>query len=143
MNGTISNLTQVIESNSSVGNVVVGDFNLQDIQWDTLSSTSYAFSDFDFDESLTQPTHVQGIIIYHPRPYAKRLHHQSNCSLQYQLDNHGFIVTFQLSQQVYSPPTTTSMHVFDYPKANYDEASCHIICLILTTPNASKVRTSN
>ena len=70
MNDTISNLTQVIESNPSADTILVGDFNLPDIQWDTLSSTSSiscAFCDFIFDNSLTQlidkPTHIQGNIL--------------------------------------------------------------------------------
>ena len=70
MNDTISSLTQVIESNPPADTILIGDFNLPDIQWDTLSSTSStscAFCDFIFDNSLTQlidqPTHIQGNIL--------------------------------------------------------------------------------
>ena len=70
MNDVISNLTQIIDANASADTIFVGDFNLPDVQWDTLSSTfstSRAFCDFVFDNSLTQlvnhPTHVQGNIL--------------------------------------------------------------------------------
>lgn len=43
---TISSLTQIIQSNPSTVSVFVGDFNLPDIQWDTLSSTSSSSSAF-------------------------------------------------------------------------------------------------
>ena len=58
---------QVIESNPPADSILIGNFNLPDIQWDTLSSTSSklcAFCDFIFDNSLTQlidqSTHIQG-----------------------------------------------------------------------------------
>ena len=40
MTDTISSLTQVIQSNPSTDTIIVGDFNLPGVQWDTLSSTS-------------------------------------------------------------------------------------------------------
>ena len=40
MNDVISNLTQTIDANPSADTIFVGDFNLPNIQWDTLSSTS-------------------------------------------------------------------------------------------------------
>ena len=69
MNDTISSLIQVIESNPPADSILISDFNLPDIQWDTLSSTSSkschcAFCDFIFNNSLTQLidqlTHIQG-----------------------------------------------------------------------------------
>lgn len=102
-----------------------GDFNLPDVQWDTLSSTSLtscAFCDFVFDHSLTQlinhPTHVQGNIL------DLVLSSSIDCvaSLTVANDNNliatdHFTVTFQLSQQTHLTPTTTpkSLYVFDYP----------------------------
>ena len=70
MNDVISNLTQIIDANPLADTIFVGDFNMPDVQWDTLSSTSSisrAFCDFVFDNSLAQlvshPTHVQGNIL--------------------------------------------------------------------------------
>ena len=127
MNDAISNLTQITDANPSA-DIFVGDFNLPDVQWDTLSSTSStscAFCDFVFDHSLTQlinhPTHVQGNIL------DLVLSSSIDCvaSLTVANDNNWiatdhFTVTFQLSQQTHLTPTTTPKYVFDYPKANYD-----------------------
>ena len=50
--------------------IVIGDFNLPDIEWDTLSAAPHSseqFCDFVFNNNLTQlidkPTHVKGNII--------------------------------------------------------------------------------
>ena len=54
MKVTISNLTQIVQSDLSTVSIIVGDFNLPDVQWDTLSSTSSSsstFCDFVFDNS--------------------------------------------------------------------------------------------
>ena len=66
----ISNLTQLVKTNLSTDIIITGDFNLPDINWDTLSATSTsssAFCDFIFDSLLTQlvdlPTHVKGNIL--------------------------------------------------------------------------------
>ena len=100
MKDTISNLTQVIESNPSASTIIVGDFNLPDIQWDTLSSTSSiscAFCDFVFDNLLTQlidqPTHIKGNIL------DLVLTNLSVASNNNWIATDHFAVTFQLSQQ--------------------------------------------
>ena len=128
MADTISSLTQAIQSNPSADTLIVGDFNLPDIQWDTLSSTSsssIAFCDFVFDNSLTQlidqPTHVKGNIL------DLLLSNSSDwvTNLTLASDNHWvssdhFVVTFHLSQLIHPTPTITPKYVFDFPKANYD-----------------------
>ena len=127
MNDTISNLTQVIESNTSADSIFIGDFNLPDIQWDTLSSISSiscAFCDFIFDNSLSQlidqPTHIQGNIL------DLVLSNSNDCVTNLAvapnkwLTTDHFEVTFQLSQQIHLTPTTIPKYVFDFPKANYD-----------------------
>ena len=70
MNDIISNLTHIVQSNSSTDIIIIGDFNLPDIYWGSLSTTSpasRAFCDFVFDNSLTQlidqPTHIKGNIL--------------------------------------------------------------------------------
>ena len=104
MNDAISNLTQITDANPSADTIFVGDFNLPDVQWDTLSSTSCAFCDFVFDNSLTQlinhSTHIQGNILN------LVLSNSIDCvvSLTVANDNNWiatdhFTVTFQLSQQ--------------------------------------------
>ena len=66
----VSTLIQVIQSDPSSDTIVVGDFNLPDIQWDTLSASSTvskAFCDFVFYNTLIQlvdqPTHTRGNIL--------------------------------------------------------------------------------
>ena len=128
MKDTISNLTQVIESNPSDSTIIVGDFNLPDIQWDTLSSTSSiscAFCDFVFDNLLTQlidqPTHIQGnildLVLSNSNDCITNLSVASNNNW---IATDHFAVTFQLSQQIHPTPTTTPKYIFDFPKANYD-----------------------
>ena len=128
MTNTISSLTQVIQSNPSTDTIIVGDFNLPDIQWDTLSSassSSNAFCDFVFDNSLTQlidqPTHIKGNIL------DLILCNSCDCVTNIILasDNNWissdhFAVTFHLSQLIHPTPTTTPKYVFDFPKANYN-----------------------
>ena len=53
----ISNLTQLVKTNLSTDIIITGDFNLPDINWDTLSATSTssnAFCDFIFDNLFNQ-----------------------------------------------------------------------------------------
>lgn len=125
---TISGLTQIIQSNPSTVSVFDGDFNLPDIQWDTLSSTSSsssAFCDFVFDNSLiqliNQPTHVKGnildLVLTNSEDSITNLTVASDTKW---ITTDHFEVTFQLPQLIHPTPTTTPKYVFDFPKANYD-----------------------
>ena len=122
MNDAISYLTQVIHSNPSTDTIIVSDFNLPDIQWDTLSSTSSslsAFCDFVFNNSLIdQPTHVKGnildLVLSDSNECATNLTVATNNNW---LTTDHFAVTFQLIHQT---PITTPRYEFDIPKANYD-----------------------
>ena len=127
-NDTISNLTQVIQSNPPADTIIVGDFNLPDIQWDTLSSTtssSSALCDFVFDNLLIQlidqPTHIKGNIL----DLVLSNSDDSVTNLTIASDNSWittdhFVATFQLPQLIHPTPTITPKYVFDFPKANYD-----------------------
>ena len=108
MDDTILNLTQVMEANPSADTILVGDFNLPDVQWDTLSSTSSAsctFCDFVFDNSLTQlidqPTHIQGNIL------DLVLSNSSDCVTNLPvapskwINTDHFEITFQISQRLH------------------------------------------
>ena len=74
MHDLISNLTWLCYPVQPINRhyIITGDFNLPDTNWDTLSTTSSsssAFCDFIFNNSLTQlidqPTHVKGNILDH------------------------------------------------------------------------------
>ena len=127
MDDTILNLTQVIEANPSADTILVGDFNLPNVQWDTLSSTSSAsctFCDFVFDNSLTQlidqPTHIQGNIL------DLVLSNSNDCVTNLAvapsnwINTDHFEITFQISQQIHLTSTVIPKYVFDFPKADYD-----------------------
>ena len=129
MNSVISDLTQIIQNNSSTNIIIVGDFNSPDVHWDTLSATTNSargLCDFIFDNSLTQlvdqPTHTKGNILDLILTNSNKS--ITNLSIASAPDNwiHSdhFVIRFQLSQTTHQPPVTTPTYVFDFPKANYD-----------------------
>ena len=128
MNGVITNLTQIIQNNSSTNIIIVGDFNSPDVQWDTLSATSNSargLCDFIFDNSLTQlvdqPTHIKGnildLLLTNSNDSISNLSIASAPNNWFPSDH--FVIRFQLSQPLHQPVTTPT-YVFDFPKANYD-----------------------
>ena len=125
----VSILIQVIQSDPSSDTIVVGDFNLPDIHWDTLSASSTvskAFCDFVFDNTLIQlvdhPTHTRGnildlILTSSTKCIAKlTIDTASNWSTS---DHYG--ITFEiLSQPALHSSCTVPNYVHDFPKANYN-----------------------
>ena len=110
--------------NRSEGTILVGDFNLPDINWDTLSAqsaTSELFCDFVFDNNLTQfvnnPTHIKGntlfLILTNSSQLVKKL------STNFHPHPMHFIITFIIPESVPSPAQVASQYVFDFPKADY------------------------
>ena len=123
----ISNLTQLVKTNLSTDIIITGDFNLPDINWDTLSATSTpssAFCDFIFDNLLTQlvdlPTHVKGnildLVLSNSDELVTNLTISSNNNW---ISSDHFVITFQLAQQLFQTPSTIPIYVYDFPKANY------------------------
>ena len=128
MEVTISNLTQIVQSDPSTVSIIVGDFNLPDVQWDTLSSTSSSsstFCDFVFDNSLIQlinhPTHVKGNILDLVLTNSENsIANLTIAPATKWITTDHFEITFQLPQIIHPTPTTSPKYVFDFPKANYD-----------------------
>ena len=138
INVIISNLTEVIQSNQSTDIIVVGDFNFPDIQWDTLSTTSTssrAFCDFIFDNSLVQLinqliiTHVKGnildLVLSNSNEYISNLTIAPVNDWTMYMSDH-FAITFQLSQLIHQTPATIPKYVYDFPKANYDAIQSYL-----------------
>ena len=70
LNEIVLYLSEILHSNPRNSIVLVGDFNLPDVIWDSLTATSSAsrnFCDFIFDNALLQinnkPTHTGGNIL--------------------------------------------------------------------------------
>ena len=130
-----SNLTHVVQSNLSTDIIITGDFNLPDINWDTLSTTSTpssAFCDFIFDNSLTQlidqPTHAKGnildLILSNSDELITNLTISSSNSW---ISSDHFVITFQLAQELLHAPSTIPKYVYDFPKANYSAIQSYLL----------------
>lgn len=135
MHDLISNLSCIVQSNPSTDIIITGDFNLPDINWDTLSSTSTssnALCDFIFDNSLTQlidqPTHVKGnildLVLSNLDDLVTDLTISSNNSW---LSSDHFAITFQLAQELLQTPSTIPIYVYDFPKANYGAIQSYLL----------------
>ena len=118
-------LIQVIQSDPSSDTIVVGDFNLPDIHWDTLSASSTVsktFCDFVFDNTLIQlvdqPTHTRGNIL------DLILTSSTECIANLTIDTASnwstsdhYGITFEiLSQPALHSSSTVPKYVYDFPK---------------------------
>ena len=146
----ISDLTQIVQSNLSRYYVIItGDFNLPDINWHTLSSTSTisnAFCDFIFDNSLTQlidqPTHTKGNILDLLLTNMDDLVTNLTISpTNNWISSDHFIITFSLAQQLLRTSPTIPKYVYDSRKP-ISVPYC-LIYLISNTHPAYEVRISN
>lgn len=105
---------------------IVGDFNLPDIDWDTLSAASRSselFCDFVFNNNLCQlidkPTHTKGntldLII-------------TNTSHRIQdINISSHIYPFKVTHSAPPQPQSTPQYVFDLPKADYSGLCSHLM----------------
>ena len=127
---TMSEITSYISNNvmnRSDNTILVGDFNLPDINWDTLSAQSAAsksFCDFVFDKNLTQlvnnPTHIKGNILDLVLTNSSQLiQNLSTNSQPNSMQTDHFIITFLIPKSAPPPPQVASQYVFDFRKANY------------------------
>ena len=125
----VSNLIQVIQSDPSSDTIVVGDFNLSDIHWNTLSASSTvskAFCDFVFDNTLIQLvdqlTHTRGNIL------DLILTSSTECIANLTIDtdsnwstsDHNGITFEILSQPALHSSSTVPKYVYDFPKTDYN-----------------------
>ena len=108
--------------------MIVGDFNLPDINWNTLQGTtpsSKSFCDFVFEHNLSQlvhePTHIHGnildLILTNCSDYISDV---SIFNHNIRLFSDHSIISFSLSLSAPSTAWETSHFVFDFPKANLE-----------------------
>ena len=147
INDLTSHVSDLVSSHSN-DILLVGDFNMADIDWDTLSSASYfsvLFCDFIFNNNLSQlidkPTHHKGNIL--DLILTNACHHiqditisPPNCSNVFN-SNHS-IVSFTLTHSVTPHPEVTPHNVFDFPKADYSG-----LCSFLMDINFSPLLSSD
>ena len=115
--------------------IVVGDVNLPNIHWDTLSASSMvskAFCDFVFDNTLIQlgdqPTHTRGNIL------DLILTSSTECIANLTIDTASnwstsdhYGITFEiLSQPALHSSSTVPKYVYDFPKANYNLTTLYV-----------------
>ena len=139
----ISCLSQTIHSHSkssnisSIPSITIGDFNLPDIQWDTLTSSSpnsRSFCDFVFDNALVQlihePTHTKGNILDLVLTNDNDLVSNATVNLSnHHLSTDHYLISFKLSHPVQPSlqVQASSRYVLDYPKANYDAICSYLL----------------
>ena len=117
----LSYLRDLINSNEHL--VLVGDFNLPDIDWDTLTGTSAfscAFCDFVFDSNLSQlvdkSTHTKGNLLDLVLTNSDELVHNLNISsTHHAMSSDHSIISFCLLLSIPAFPTEESRYVFDFP----------------------------
>ena len=130
LNNAIFYLADLLRSNPTHDIVLVGDFNLPDINWNTLSassSVSELFCDFVYNHNLAQlvyePTHIRGNILDLVLTNSDdRVINTSVIPNQHLMQSDYFIITFQITRSTLPqpPPTTNQKYVFDFPKADYE-----------------------
>ena len=122
----VNHLTEIVSSFTKC--IIVGDFNLPDIDWSSLlgtSSLSNYFCEFVFDSNLTQhvtePTHVKGnildLVLTSPCISLDQL--SVNSSSVAILSDH-FLVYFIPSCTTSSAAKSKPGYVYDFSKANYN-----------------------
>ena len=128
----ISFLTDLLSTHNDV--IIMGDFNFPDINWSSLtghSHTSTLFSDFMFDNNLTQhvdcPTHTRGNIL----DLVLTANDELVDNLVVSNPNHSIrsdhlMISLNLLFQPTSIPSqrrlygTESLFVYDFPKADME-----------------------
>lgn len=126
--------------------VLLGDFNMPDIDWSTLSSSSHlsvSFCDFIFDLNLSQlidkPTHTKGNIL--DLILTNSCHRITNINISPPkniLNSDHSIIDFSLSHSVTPHSKVLPQYVFDFPKADYNG-----LCSFLMDINYSPLLSSD
>ena len=105
--------------------IILGDFNLPDINWSSLSGTSSfskQFCDFIFDSNLTQlvesPTYTEGNILDIVLTKSNIVHDVYVDMSDYSITSDHHIVTFKMDLSVQRYRKHTSRYVFDYKNAD-------------------------
>ena len=102
--------------------IIVGDFNLPDVNWATLTGTSSfskAFCDFTFDFNLTQfvsgPTHTKGNIVLTNTHFIQDVNVKPSSPL---LTSDHFIVSFKIVFYSQLKAKTQSQFIYVYKNAD-------------------------
>ena len=115
--------------------IIVGDFNLPDINWESLSAASPTFCDFVFDSNLVQlvhePTHIKGNLLDLVLSSSEEIISNLKVSSQKCIVNSDhFAITFNIidssSHAKQSLPANCNSYIFYFPKADYDSI-CHFL----------------
>ena len=125
VNTLLSYLAEFTSSSEHV--IIVGDFNLPDINWSTLTGTSplsTSFCDLMFDHNLVQfvdsPTHIKGNIldiVLSNTSFIRDVHVEPSQSF----GSDHFLVLFNIECSLMKPFQKHRMrHVFDFKNADMD-----------------------
>ena len=123
----ITNLIAHLSDLVSNDTILLGDFNMPEIDWSTLSSSSHhliSFCDFIFNYNLSQlidkPTHTKGnildLILTNTSHRIKNINISSPMNA---LNSDHSIVDFSVSHSMTPLPETSPRYVFDFSKADY------------------------
>ena len=122
----ITYLSDIMSSHCN-DTILLGDFNMPDIDWSTLSSSSHhsaSFCDFTFNYNLSQlidkPTHIKGntldLILTNTCHRIKNINISTPMNI---LSSDHSIINFTLSRSVTSHIELSPHYVFDFSKADY------------------------
>ena len=139
-------LSPILHSNPRNSIVLVGDFNLPAVKWDSLTATSSAcrnFCDFIFDNDFLQindkPTHTGGnildLIITNSDDCVRNLAIHSSGHLV--ISDH-FTLTFQLSTPQPSYSCYVPMLNYDYPEADYNGLCSYLLLRLLSMSSVAR-----
>ena len=139
-------LSAILHSNPRNSIVLVGDFNLPAVKWDSLTATSSAcrnFCDFIFDNDFLQindkPTHTGGnildLIITNSDDCVRNLAIHSSGHLV--ISDH-FTLTFQLSTPQPSYSCYVPMLNYDYPEADYNGLCSYLLLRLLSMSSVAR-----
>ena len=114
--------------------IILGDFNVPDINWDRLTSTSFQSSslcDLIFKITLIQlihhPTHNKGnilnLLITNIDNHISNIQIDPNTQF---LSSGHFIITFDFNLSIYNH-SKVSRYIFDFSKADYNVLSDYLL----------------
>ena len=112
--------------------MILGDFNLPDINWNTLSGSSplaHTFCDLVFKLNLLQliesPTHIHGNILDLLLTNADSLIHNVEVNSSPIHSDH-FLINFSISVPGHSTSHFVPYYAYDYSKANFEGLDAYI-----------------
>ena len=127
----MSYLTELLSLSENV--ILVGDFNLPDINWSTMTGASLfqTFSDFVFDSNLMQlvedPTHIKGNTLSLLVTTANNVCDLFEDTSNYSITSDHYIVTFKIEFSMHLQNTHQALHIFDYKHADMDNLFAYML----------------